>query len=365
MYRLSKFDETIDRGAGFDRALAKRIASVAAARLASAPDLMATGDQLSLPRLEGVPQEYLYSTGDSALIALARTLVELDLAAPEDWESAHRDPGMYVLKTIERRIAAHGGAAIRRRFDLYATLGSDLDEYSDNNEENPDGRQLYLTVDPDRCGFVVLGPTLELLEKVHPQLPATFYSLFARALNAWARVYDFHDAEDRVTMLKDWIAGEADEDQYEIPDVEGCIPACIKERVLSRRKLREVRAQLGARQAGLLIDAVLDLADISRHAKRPELTEQMREQLGDTNPPLPSLLVVFVEGDAVEGSFDEDSQTMMEATPEPSVILPFNAHQRGSVRQAFGTFGVICSTLAAASRVIDLMPGSDRWVIQS
>ena len=91
----------------------------------------------------------------------------------------------------------------------------------------------------------------------------------------------------------------------------------------------------------------------------------MREELGDTNPPLPSLLAVFVEGDAVEGSFDEDSQTMMEATPEPSVILPFSAHEPESARQACRTFGVICDALAAASRVIDLMPGSERWVIQS
>src|SRR4029077_16767321 len=109
MYRLSKFDETTDRGAGFDRALAKRITPVATARLASAADLMATGDQLAIPRLEGVPLEYLYSADDSASVALARTLVELDLAAPEDWEAAHRDPGMCVLKTIERWIAAHGG----------------------------------------------------------------------------------------------------------------------------------------------------------------------------------------------------------------------------------------------------------------
>jgi hypothetical protein len=190
MHRLSKFDQTTDRAAGFDGALAKRITPVAAARLASPADLMATGNQLSIPRLEGVPLEYLYSGDDSASVALARALLELDLAAPEDWDSAHRDPGVYVLKTIERRIAAHGGAAIRRRFDLYATLGSDLDEYSDHNEENPDGSQLYLTVDPDRCGFVVLGPTLELLEKAHAQLPATFYSLFTRALGVWVRIYD-------------------------------------------------------------------------------------------------------------------------------------------------------------------------------
>ncbi len=56
---------------------------------------------------------------------------------------------------------------------------------------------------------------------------------------------------------------------------------------------------------------------------------------------------------------------MMEVTPEPSVIVPFNAHQPESVRQAFRTFGVICDTLAAASHVIDLMPGTERWVIQS
>jgi hypothetical protein len=93
--------------------LAKRITPVAAARLASAGDLMATGDQLSIPRVEGVPLEHLYSAGDSALIPLARTLVELDLAAPEDWESARRDPGAYVLRTIERWIASHGGAAAR------------------------------------------------------------------------------------------------------------------------------------------------------------------------------------------------------------------------------------------------------------
>ena len=162
MYGLSKRNETAGGGAG-DNALAKGISPVAAARLASAADLMGTGDQLAIPRLEGVPVEYLHSAGDSALIALARTLLEVDLAAVEDWEAAHRDPGAYVLRTIEGWIAAHGGDAIRRRFNLYVTLSSYLDEYSDKHEENPTGSQLYLTVDPDRCGFAVVGPTLELL----------------------------------------------------------------------------------------------------------------------------------------------------------------------------------------------------------
>jgi hypothetical protein len=362
MQRLSKSDTPLGGGAGNGGALAKRVAPVAGARLASTAELMGTGDRLVIPRLLGVPAEYLYSVGDSALIALARTLVELDLAAPGDWESAHRDPGAYVLRTIERGIAAHGGAAIRRRFDVYVTLSSYLDEYSDKNEENPDGSRLYLTVDPDRCGFVVLGPTLELLEKVHPQLPARFYCLFMRALNTWVRVY--MDAQERVTMLREWIEGEADEDQYEIPDVVGCIPTCMRRRPLSRRRMQELRGQVAKTEVGTLLDAVLDLVRVSGRATRPELTDEMREELCDTNPPLPSLLMVFAESDSVEACFDEEGQTMMEVMPEPSVIIPFSA-QPESVRQAFRTFGVVCDTLAAASRVMDLMPGTERWVIQS
>ena len=365
MQRLSKSDTLLGGGAGNSGVLAKRVAPVAAARLASTAELMGTGDRLAIPRLLGVPAEYLYSAGDSALIALARTLVELDLAAPEDWKSAQRDPGAYVLRTIERGIAVHGGDAIRRRFDVYVTLSSYLDECSDKNEENPDGSRLYLTVDPDRCGFVVLGPTLELLEKVHPQLPATFYCLFTRALNTWVRVYDYLDAQERVAMLREWIEGEADEDQYEIPDVEGCIPACMRRRPLSRTRMQELRAQVVKTEVGTLLDAVLDLVRVSERATRPELTDEMREELCDTNPPLPSLLMVFAESDSVEACFDEEGQTMMEVMPEPSVIIPFSANQPESVRQAFRTVGVVCDTLAAASRVMDLMPGTERWVIQS
>jgi hypothetical protein len=364
MQRLSKRNEASDRGTEDHGALAKGIASVAPAGLPTPVLLMGTGDQLGIPRLEGVPLEYCYSAGDSALIALARMLLELDLAAPEQWEPAHHDPGAYVLNALKCWIATHGGDSIRRRFDLYVTLSSCLDEYSEKNEENPDGTQLYLTIDPDRCGFVVLGPTLELLESVHPELPATFYHVFAGALTGWVRLYDFRDAEDRVSMLLEWVEGEADADEYELPDVEGCIPPSLRRPPLNHRTLRSIREQTAITQGASLIDAVLDLESISRQAKRPKLTDEMREELCDTNPPLPSLLAVFAEGDAVEGCFDEDGQTMMEVTPEPSVILPFNAHQPESVRRAFRTLGVICNTLAAASRVMDLMPGNEQWVIQ-
>ena len=87
---------------------------------------------------------------------------------------ANRDPGAYVLVTLDRWIASHGGSSIKRRFDLYVTLTSSLDEYGERNEANPDGGRLYLTIDPSRSGFVILNPTLKLLEEANPRLPATF-----------------------------------------------------------------------------------------------------------------------------------------------------------------------------------------------
>ena len=56
-------------------------------------------------------------------------------------------------------------------------------------------------------------------------------------------------------------------------------------------------------KVGTLVDAVLDLVKISERAARPELTDEMREELCDTNPPLPSLLMVFAESDSVESCF--------------------------------------------------------------
>lgn len=42
----------------------------------------------------------------------------------------------------------------------------------------------------------------------------------------------YREAQERVAMLRESIEGEPDENQYEIPDIEGCIPASMKRRPL-------------------------------------------------------------------------------------------------------------------------------------
>lgn len=344
------------------RPLVRRNTPVAAPRLVATAELMGSGDNLALPRLDGVPVEHSLCAGDEPSVALAKTLLKLDLAVPEDWENAKHDPTAYIGLTLGRWIAAHGVEAIKRRFALTAAITSCLDDYTEREPAKPN--VLYLTVDPGSSGYVVFSPTLELLEKPHLQLPATFFHLFAGALNKWIRVYDYRDAEERVSMLREWVDGEPDEDQYEIPDVEGCIPASMKRRPLGRRSLRDRISQVKGREAKSLLDGAIELARISEQADRPDLTDEMREEMGDMNSPLPGLLAVFKSEDAIEGCFDEEAQGMMELTPEPSLIIPLRADQPRSVQAAFRTLGVVCDTLAAASRLIDRMPGNDQWVIQ-
>jgi hypothetical protein len=210
---------------------------IATRRISAAHKLMAAPCGIGLPSLASVPTEQRFSADDREVIALAEILVKSDIAAAEDWSKSEREVTKYLLLTLRRWIHTHGGSAIDRRFDLDLTLSDRLVDYSD--ERGPDGT-LYLVLDPDRAAFVLLTPTIELLENVHPRLPATFYSHFAGALSRWVRVYDYHDAEERVEMLREWYEGEENADQYEVPDVEGCTPKSLKETPLNLCELKKL-----------------------------------------------------------------------------------------------------------------------------
>jgi hypothetical protein len=326
-----------------------------------APDrLIAPPCEVVLPTLEHVPVEQRFSADDREVIALAEILVTSDIAVTEDWEKSGRDATKYLLLTLQRWVRDHGGASVQRRFDLDLTLSDRLVDYSD--ERGPEGT-LYLIVDPESAAFVLLKPVIELLQKVHPRLSATFLTYFVGSLNRWVRVYDYRDAEERVDMLREWYEGEEDSEQYEVPDIEGCTPKCLKERSLSLQGLKKLSGSVPRRAERALLLGLLDLYWISQQAKRPEFTEDMGEQLMDSNPPLPCLLAAFSSGDAVVGCFDDEAQTAMETTPQPNLTIPLELSDPASVRQGFRTLGVVCDTLAAASRLIDLMPGNDDGVI--
>ena len=340
-------------------ALAPRKRSPASRRF-SASDLMADRCEIGLPLLDEISAEQHFVADDREAIALAEILVRSGVAIAEDWARSERNPIKYLQLTLQRWISLHGGAAIDRRFDLDVTLSDRLIDYS--NERAPEGT-VYLIVDPESAAFVLLNPTIEMLAQAHPRLPSTFFHHFVGALNRWVRVYDYRDADERVDMLREWYEGEENADQYELPDVDGCTPKCLKERPFSLKGLRTLRESIADQQVNVLIESLLRLCLISQKTKRPEFTVDMGEQLMDSNPPLPCLLAAFSQADAVVGCFDDEGQTAMEVTPQPNLIIPLRLSDSVSVSKAFRTLGIVCETLAAASRLIDLMPGNDDGII--
>ena len=339
-------------------------ATPCSSRLASSGQLMARGGGLVLPRFGAVPVVHRLVADDRLAVMLAKALLELDIAIPRDWNKAERDPTTFIRITLERWIHKHGGPAIRNRFLLSAVISNSPSDWAEQDETKPN--QLFLIVEPSEatCGCAAFGPTLQLLESVHPQLPATFFHLFVGALNTWIRIYDFRDAEERAETLREWAAQEPDAGEYELPDVAGSVPPCMRQAGLENSELAHVKDRINDSTARKLVDAVIALDGVSRSAERPELDDDIRERLSDCNPPLPCLLAVFADGDAIAGCFDEEAQGMMEVEPEPNIIIPFDPTDMESVQRTFRMFGVACRTIAAACCIINLMPGNEQWIIR-
>jgi hypothetical protein len=173
-------------------------------------------------------------------------------------------------------------------------------------------------------------------------------------------VYDYRDALDRVEMLREWAEGEGDQEQYEFPDVEGCVPPSMKLKPLSVKHVQRIAGSINDQLSYQLVQAALDLNKVWRRLSRPAISEETREAFMDSNPPLPTLLVTFKRHDAVAGCFDDESQAFLEASPEPNLIVEIDPADHASVRKAFDTLAVLCETMAAASRVAALLPGNDQ-----
>jgi hypothetical protein len=256
------------------------------------------------------------------------------------------------------------GAAKRSGSVTYhATLTSCVDEFA--QEDKQKDNRLYLTLDTESAAYVVLGPTFQLLETIDRRLPHSFFNLFVGALSKWVRVYDYRDAEERAEMYREMSRGEPNPEEYEFPDVAGCLPASMKEEPLGREELSRLRATLASTLAGQLLDHAVEIKRISDQAERPDLSDDVRAELSDANPPVPGLLAVFSAYDAVESCFEEEAEYALETIPEPNLIIPIDPDDTKSVRAAFQVFGVVCDVLAASARLLDAMPGNSEWVATS
>jgi hypothetical protein len=321
--------------------------------------LMPPGCGLAIPRLDGVPHEHQLWQGEKAAARLAHSFLEAGIADADDWIAPNRNPFEFLKRALERWLRKHDELVIREQFFLDVLLSTTVGRYFANDGKMRDVSRVFLALEPDSAGYVILGPTLRLLDGIHPKLSATFLGLFLGALNRWLRLYDHGDALDRVERLREWYESDP-EDEVELPDIGRCLPESVKRRPLSRRAVAAMVPEIRDPLARELMELAIALDRLSCQRKRPEIDAEVRELLIDCGEPVPALLAVFEQNDPIEGCFDEDCLTMLELTPAPNLIIPFNGEAIEGVLGAFGVLATVCETLSCASRLITLMPGNDR-----
>jgi hypothetical protein len=282
------------------------------------------------------------------------------VAQADLWRDAEGSAVEFVRLALEDWLDGHGRQSVAKNFFLDVSLSDRVDPTSwFGGEIMAEPRELYVSVQVESAAYVIFGPSVRLLARIHPRLPATFYRGFVGSLERWVRVYDHRDALERVEQMQGWIADESP-DEYEMPDVEGALPAALKRKALSRRTMARLVANHRRTKGARLLAGLVHLMACADRAARPALTERAQEQLEDSNPAVPALLAVIEENDAVEACFNEEAQTMLEMPPEPNVVLPFDGLDPDSVTRAFRQLACLTETLAAASELIEQMPGNER-----
>jgi hypothetical protein len=320
--------------------------------------LMPKGGGWAIPRLilpdgRPVPTEFRLVEGKRAAAKLALNFLEAEIGYADEWAACGGSAITFIQRSLNRWLDDHGRAKIQEHFFLDVVLSTSLDRYCYGQPAAPgDISRMFVTIEPESAGYVVLGPTLRLLEAAHPRLPATFLDLFLGGLNRWIRVYDYRDALDRLDRLREWYEDDPESEQIELPNIEASIPECVRRKPLSPRGLAQVMTSLKDDRARHLMKQAVELARMSNSVESPINDDETRDLLGDCGEPVPALLAVFEEHDAIEGSFDEESQGMLEVTPEPNLILSFDGNCSHSISESFVRLATFCRLLECYASTI-------------
>ena len=258
------------------------------------------------------------------LYVLCATLVRIGLGTPELWSECGKDPLAFARRSIANRIGADTLELLERNVEYHLevtdVVGADSAGLSTG--------QLAITIECCGCGFLKIGPALRALESEEEGLGAAFYWTLIRSLYRVMRIYDHSDAQAYEVNLIEYAQEDdpANRDQYEFPEVEKALPECIRRSLKHESKhwRLDYRRLLWRHRSGQHRNWIRHVETLAKLARVIASSFEPADYDGYYDgPPLPALLIVFEEHDAIAACFDEESQHMLEGSAEPAFCAVF------------------------------------------
>jgi hypothetical protein len=290
-----------------------------------------------LPSLVDVRAEYNHEVNAELVYELCTALVREGLGTAENWKKSGGNALAFAQHAMVSAIGPGRGDLLQRNVEYHLEVSDQLGR-SGSDAELESG-QLVVTIECGGSGYFRIGPALDALEAEAEGLGAAFYWALTFALYRVMWIYNHDNALMYEERMRDYAAEDDAENQghYEFPEVEKALPECIRK--TQKRECADWKAHdrdlLRKFRNGKFSSWFERLRRIQRLSRLP--LKQSREFLESgyyDDPPLPSLLVVFKEHDAITACFDEEGQSMMEGTAEPTVCVVFSPREPEQVRQA-------------------------------
>ncbi len=290
----------------------------------------------ALPVLDGVPTAYSHEFHAELVYDLCAALVREGLGKPETWRECGENAQVFAQRTIMESIGEARWNLLKRNVEYHLTV-SDVAERDGDDALLENGR-LALTIECSGAGFLKIGPALDVLEKEAEGLGAAFYWTLTYALYRVMRIYNHDDALQYEERMREYAEeDEENRNQYEFPEVEKALPACIQKtlKCRSRASIGEARRLLRGHESGPCGSWIERLRRIERLSRIPIQTDpSFREDGGYDSIPLPSLVVAFKDHDAIVACFDEEGQYMLEGSSEPTLGVIFAPQKPEEVKRA-------------------------------
>ena len=291
----------------------------------------------ALPSLTDVRIEYSHEVNAELVYELSAALVREGLGTGETWKQSGDSVLQFAQHAMMSGIGAERGDLLQRNVEFHLEVSDQLGRAG--SDAVLESGQLAVTIECGGSGYLKMGPAIDALEAEAEGLGAAFYWALTHALYRVMRIYNHDDALMFEERMRDHAAEDEEENrgQYEFPEVEKALPECIRKtlkRDSSNWRTRD-RKLLSRFRNGRFGSWIERLRRIQRLSRLP--LKQSRDHIEAgyyDDPPLPSLLVSFKDNDAIIACFDEEGQSMMEGTAEPTVCVVFSPRKADEVRHA-------------------------------